>query len=191
MTVLNRPITGPGPASTGMALPDTMLAAPGDADGPLIRPLRAEDRDRGRHFYDQLSADTVYRRFFTPARPATAELRRLFDTEPGRRDALVALAGDTVVGLAEGARPRHQPEAVEIGVVVADAWQGHGIAARLVRALVHRAAARGAIAIRADSLADNYRMARLMLRIWPEARPFFDGSLQTWCVPIGPALAPR
>jgi RimJ/RimL family protein N-acetyltransferase len=166
-----------------------MLTMPvGDADGPLIRSLRAEDRDRVRRFYDRLSTDTVYRRFFTPARSAAAELRRLFDTDPDGRDVLVALAGDTVVGLAEGARPRHQPEAVEIGVVVADAWQGNGIGTRLVRALVHRAAASGAIAIRADTLADNHRMARLMRRIWPDARPVFGGSLHAWCVPISPAL---
>jgi RimJ/RimL family protein N-acetyltransferase len=146
----------------------------------------AEDRGRVQRFYEQLSTDTVYRRFFTASRPAAAELRRLFDTDPGGRDALVAVAGDDAVGLAEGARPRHQPEAVEIGVVVADAWQGSGIGGRLVRALVHRAAARGAVTIQADTLADNYRMARLMRRIWPAARPVLDGSVHTWCVPIAP-----
>src|SRR5262249_31199853 len=94
VTVLDRPITGPGTALTGMESPDTMLTVPvGDTGCPLIRPLRAADRDAVRRFYDQLSTDTLYRRFFTAGRSTAAELRRLFDVDPGGRDALVALAG--------------------------------------------------------------------------------------------------
>jgi GNAT superfamily N-acetyltransferase len=156
-----------------------------DAGRHPIRPLRADDVDRMRRFYGRLSAETVYRRYFTPGRPGDAELRRLFDGYPGARDVLVALSGDEVVGLAEGARPRGRPEVVEFGVVVADAWQRSGIGSRLVRALVDRAAASGAVAMRADTLAENRRMARLICRLWPNARPQLDGPLHAWCLPVG------
>jgi len=174
--VLERPIARPDAALTGPA---------DDAGRYRIRPLRADDVERVRRFYGRLSAETVYRRYFTPGRPGDAELRRLFDGYPGARDVLVALSGDEVVGLAEGARPRSRPEAVEFAVVVADAWQRHGIGSRLVRALVDRAAVRGAVAMQADTLAENHRMARLICRVWPDARPQLDGPLHAWCLPIG------
>lgn len=160
------------------------------ADRHPIRPLRADDVDRVRRFYQGLSAESVYRRFFTGGQPGDAELRRLFDADPGTRDVLVALSGEfggDVIGLVEGIA-LDDPPVVEIGVVVADAWQGRGIGWRLVRAAVQLAAACGAVTIEAHTLAENWCMARLMRRLWPDARPHLDGTLHTWLVPIGPAL---
>lgn len=171
---------------TAWTCPDPAMTDPAP-DHP-IRPLRADDVDRVRRFYRGLSTGSVYRRFFTGGQPGDAELHRLFDADPGARDALVALSGDDVIGLVEGAVSWDLSGAVEIGVVVADAWQGRGIGWRLVCAVVRHAAARGATTIQAHTLADNRRMALLMRRLWPDARPHLDGSLSTWLVPIGPAL---
>jgi len=176
--VLDRPI----------AAPDTASTAVGGADRYPIRPLQTDDVERIWRFYDRLSARTVYRRFFTGGRPSVAELRRLFDAAPGAREVLVALSGDEVVGLAEYAGARARPDLVEIGVVVADAWQRRGIGLRLVRALLQRAAARGAVAVQADTLPENYPVACLLRRLWPDARPQLDDQVHTWCMPVGPAL---
>jgi len=174
--MLNRPVKCPNTTMTG------------HAPHHSIRSLRAGDLDRVRRFYRGLSTDSVYNRFFTGGQPGDAELRRLFDADPGARDVLTALAGRDVIGLVEGAASMDVPGAVEIGLVVADAWQGHGIGWRLIRAIVPPAAARGASIIQAHTLAENRRMARLMRRLCPDARPQLDGSLHTWLVPIGPAL---
>jgi len=174
--MVDRPITCPNTAMTG------------DAPRHPIRPLRAGDMDRVRRFYLGLSAGSVYNRFFTGGQPGDAELRRLFDADPGARDVLAALSGDDVIGLVEGGTSMDVPGAVEIGLVVADAWQCRGVGWRLIRAVVPLAEARGASIIQAHTLAENHRMARLMRRLCPDARPQPDGSLHTWLVPIGPAL---
>jgi RimJ/RimL family protein N-acetyltransferase len=174
--MLDRPIT----------CPNTRMI--GHVPRHPIRPLRADDVDRVRRFYRGLSAESVYNRFFTGGQPGDAELRRLFDADPDARDVLVALSGHDVIGLVEGATPRNLPGAVEIGLVVADAWQGRGVGWQLIRAVVSQAAARGASIIQAHTLAENRRMARLMRRLCPDARPQLDDSIYTWLVPIGPAL---
>lgn len=168
--------TDPGASHLGLA---------GDPDSHTVRPLHPDDVERVRRFLGRLSAESVYRRYFTPCRPGDAELRRLFGAGNGVRDALVATAGAEVIGLAEGAALENEPGVMEIAVVVADAWQGKGVGLRLVWILAHRAAARGAVTIKAETLADNARMARLLRRLWPAARPRLDGPLRTWHMPIG------
>jgi hypothetical protein len=109
--MLDRPIT----------CPNTRMI--GRAPRHPIRGLRADDVDRVRRFYRGLSADSVYNRFFTGGQPGEAELRRLFNADSGARDVLVALSGEDAIGLVEGATSMDLPGAVEIGLVVADAWQ--------------------------------------------------------------------
>jgi RimJ/RimL family protein N-acetyltransferase len=195
--LLDRPVTRPDTTSTNTHhhtphdTPTQHHAPPHHTADHTIRPLRPDDIDRVQRFFGRLSLDSAYRRFFTGGRPGDMELRRLFNAEPGTRDALLALAGGEVVGLAEGTPNRRLPEMVEIGVVVADAWQHNGIGLSLVRTLTHYAAARGALAVRADTQADNYRMARIMRRLWPDTRPQLDGPLHTWCVPVNQSRPPQ
>jgi len=157
----------------------------GKADSRTVRPLHPDDVELVRQFLSRLSTESAYRRYFTPCRPGDAELRRFFGAGNGARDALVATAGEEVIALAEGAALENEPGVVEIAVVVADAWQGRGVGRQLVWMLAHRAAARGAVTIKAETLADNACMARLLRRLWPDARPRLDGPLRTWHLPVG------
>ncbi len=148
-----------------------------------IRPARPDDAERVRDFLTRLSPDTRALRFFTGVGRPTPALVRALVTRDDRRDVLLAVRrtphGDEVVGHAmschvvppggagEGdgaARP-----VAEIGIVVADDWQGRGIGERLLRRLLLRAAARGATEAVMDVLAENHRLLRAIRRRWPDA----------------------
>jgi acetyltransferase len=60
--------------------------------------------------------------------------------------------------------------ATEIGVVVADAWQGRGVGSGLVRALASRARARGATTLVMEVMAENQRVLAMIAGRWPDAR---------------------
>lgn len=68
-----------------------------------------------------------------------------------------------------GAGEHAAREAVEIGVVVADEWQGRGIGERLVRRLLLRAAAGGAAEVVMEVLAENRRVLAAIRRRRPDA----------------------
>lgn len=92
----------------------------------------------------------------------------------GRRgvDALVATRNGAIIGHAMAADTTAPDGAAvaEIGVVVADAWQGRGVGSRLLRTLAGRARARGATALAMDVLAENQRVLAMIAARWPDAR---------------------
>ena len=58
----------------------------------------------------------------------------------------------------------------EIGVVVADAWQGQGVGSALVRALISRARARGVTSFSMEVLPGNRDVLAMIAGHWPAAR---------------------
>ncbi len=110
-----------------------------------IRPVRPADQAALVDFFAGLSAQTCYLRFFGPLTLTPALLHLL---SGGAANAVVAVRGGVIVGHAMAA-DRTDPKDPEgarmtdIGVVVADAWQGRGLGSALVRALVAGAKARG------------------------------------------------
>jgi GNAT superfamily N-acetyltransferase len=65
---------------------------------------------------------------------------------------------------------------VDLGLVVADAWQGQGLGTVLLELLAQRAASRGARAVAVEVLAGNSRMLALFSRHWPNARRTWNGD---------------
>jgi len=58
----------------------------------------------------------------------------------------------------------------DIGVVIADAWQGHGVGSALTRALMSAATTRGVTAVTMDVLHSNSRVLAMIASHWPAAR---------------------
>ena len=147
----------------------------GWADGraPVaIRQARPEeDLPALSDFFGGLSTHTRYLRFFGPVTPGAALLRTLAgcaDTV----DALVAVRGGVIVGHAmavDRAGPRGS-RVTDIGVVVDDAWQGRGVGAALMRAIVTGAQVRGVTTLEMDVLGDNHRVLAMVTGHWPAAR---------------------
>lgn len=132
-----------------------------------IRPARMDDEERIRRFLAGLSTRTQTQRFFTGVnRPSASMVRTLLAVDE-RRDALLAVRGELLVGHAMSYRGEGTD--IEIAVVVGDEWQGRGLGARLVRRLLHRAAAGGARTLGMDVLGDNRKVLAMIRRAWPEA----------------------
>ena len=121
-------------------------------------------------FFAGLSARTRSRRFFAPVTPTSDMLRRL-SGGTGNVEAVVATAGGGIVGHAMAAdlAGSDGDPVTEIGVVVADAWQGRGLGSALVSTLVAGARARGVTSLVMDVLHANPRVLAMITRRWPAA----------------------
>lgn len=119
------------------------LAYLDDGTAVELRPILPEDKARLERMFHRLSPLSLYRRFFTPVpRPNPALLERLVHVDYTDRLALVALVGDEVVAVARYDRLPVRDDA-EVAVIVEDAWQGRGIATRMLWRLTAAARARG------------------------------------------------
>ena len=144
----------------------TQLHMSGQRDEVRIRRAGPADIPALREFFAALSGRTRYLRFFGPLWPTRAMLRRLAGA--GGADAVIASADEGVIGHAMACdEPSGRgPAATEIGVVVADGWQGRGIGAALVRELMAAAAGRGVTVLAMDILPDNRQVLDMIAGHW-------------------------
>jgi GNAT superfamily N-acetyltransferase len=138
-----------------------------------IRQARPEDLPALSDFFAGLSAHSRYLRFFGPVIPRAALLRTLAGFADNV-DVLVAVRGGVIVGHAM-AVDRTDPQAprgtraTDVGLVVADAWQGRGVGSALMRALVTGAQARGVTTLEMDVLDGNRQVLAMVTGHWPAA----------------------
>jgi len=131
-----------------------------------IRPIRPDDEPRLAALYDRLSRQTAYQRFFTVMRHLPPDWFHYFaNVDYRRRLALVAeretVAGIEVVGVGRY-EPTDEEGTAEVALVLEDGYQGQGLGAVLLDAVVRAGAERGLQRFRAHVLADNQRMLRLL-----------------------------
>jgi GNAT superfamily N-acetyltransferase len=124
-------------------------------------------------FFAGLSIHSRYLRFFGPVIPGAALLRTLAGCA-GNVDALVAVRGGVIVGHAMAVdrtelKDRQDTRVTDIGVVVDDAWQGRGVGAALMRAIVTGAQARGVTVLEMDVLDGNRQVLAMVTGHWPAA----------------------
>lgn len=131
------------------------------------RPVRPDDATSFRRLWDRLSPETVYRRFHAPLRRPPVGAERLVRVDHDLREAVVAVVGDDVVGVARYDRPATDPTTAEVAVVVEDAWQGVGVGRQLIEQLSGLAARRGVRTLTATVQADNDRVVGLIERLLP------------------------
>jgi RimJ/RimL family protein N-acetyltransferase len=123
-----------------------------------IRTMRGDDEERLLRFHHTLSPETTRRRFFA-IHPELSpdELYRFTHVDHTDREALVALVVDEIVAVARFDRIGRGPVA-EIAFVVADEWQGRGLATLLLAKLADRAGAVGIDRFVAETLSHNDAM---------------------------------
>ena len=144
----------------------------GDGSVLAVRPVRPEDADLERRFVASLSEQTRYFRFFYRMHELSpAMLARFTQVDYDRELALLALradpevaASESIVGIARFiAKADH--ESAEFAVVVSDAWQGRGVGAGLMRALIEAARRKGLRRLVGTVLRANPTMVRFSQRL--------------------------
>ena len=88
------------------------------------RPVQPTDRRLFYRLWPRLSPETVYRRFHAPVHRLPDEAVRLVTVDHDQREAVVAVVGGEVVGVARYDRLPTDPSTAEFAVLVEDAWQG-------------------------------------------------------------------
>jgi GNAT superfamily N-acetyltransferase len=144
-----------------------------------IRPPDPADLAALTGFLDGLSTRTRVQRFFAPVRPTPALVRRACGQAgpAGHADVLLATHDGVIIGHAMAADRATEGETVtEIGVVVADAWQGQGVGSALVRALLRRAQARGVTSVSMDVLPGNGQVLAMIAGHWAVAHTRHDAD---------------
>ena len=142
----------------------------------LVQVAGPPDADAIRQFVCGLSVQTQYLRFFTAVAPPSRGLLRALTGGSPRADILIATDElGRVIGHGMAVDPRlDRPSpadtvVADIGLVVADRWQGQGVGTALLRVLVERAARRGVQALQLEVLPGNTRMLGIIDRRWPDA----------------------
>ncbi len=146
------------------------------SDGTPIRmrALRPDDLDRELDFIARLSEKTLYLRLQYSSREVSrAEAARLLDLDYRDTLAIGALLDEPphgiLIGVSRYARIDDTDRA-ECAVVVADAWQGRGIATELMRSLGEAAWDRGIRTLEGSTLAENQRIHKWARRLGLDAR---------------------
>jgi predicted N-acetyltransferase YhbS len=157
------------PAGYPLDLVETAYLA--DGTEVTFRPIVPADAERLRRLFHRLSPQSLYQRFFVPVTTPDEELlHRLATVDYDERLALVAVVDDEIVGVARFdrsgfwlARPDSPvAQEAEAAVIVEDAWQGRGLATRLLWRLSAAARDRGVRAFTAGILGENRPMMGLL-----------------------------
>ena len=161
----------PSPEWSAVELPD---------GSPVhIRPIRPEDREALAAAFERLSPESRYRRFFAPvARLRERELDYLTIVDHHDHEALVAFDEATGEGIGVARFVRTEPTVAEPAIVVADDWQGRGLAKHLLDALVDRAREEGVRRFVAPVLADNAAAIRILERLGETTREQMGREVQ-------------
>jgi acetyltransferase len=115
-----------------------------------------------RAFVRNLSPQSKFKRFMGELKELSPEQLHAFTHPDHSRESVYVVIRSTAAGEEEIAVARYivEPEgdACEFAITIADAWQGRGVAGRLMRALIRDARARGLARMEGFVLGANNRM---------------------------------
>jgi GNAT superfamily N-acetyltransferase len=156
-----------------------------------IEPMRAGDAERLDHFHHTLSGETIRLRFFG-VHPdlSDQELHRFTHVDHVNREALVAVHGGEIVGVARFDRLRDGGNEAEVAFVVADPWQGRGLGTVLFERLAGRARVLGISRFVADTLFLNRRMLAVFRATGLPHAERTEGSVVHVVLELDPPAAP-
>jgi acyl-CoA synthetase (NDP forming)/RimJ/RimL family protein N-acetyltransferase len=136
---------------------DVLLADGGVAH---LRPIRPSDAERLVAFYNRVSPQSKYLRFFAPyPRLSDRDVKRFTDVDYVDRVAFIITLGDDMIAV--GRYDRIEGDHAEVSFLIEDAHQGRGIAQLLLEHLAQAARERGITRFVAEVLPENRRMAKV------------------------------
>ena len=125
-----------------------------------LRPIRPSDADRLVAFYDRVSPESKYLRFFAPyPRLSDRDVKRFTEVDYVDRVAFILTFGDDMIAV--GRYDRIEDDHAEVAFLIEDAHQGRGIAQLLLEHLAQAAREREITRFVAEVLPENRRMAKV------------------------------
>jgi acyl-CoA synthetase (NDP forming)/RimJ/RimL family protein N-acetyltransferase len=136
---------------------DVLLADGGVAH---LRPIRPADANRLVAFYERVSPESKYLRFFAPyPRLTDRDVQRFTEIDYVDRVAFIVTLGEDMIAV--GRYDRIEDDHAEVAFLIEDAHQGRGIAQLLLEHLAQAARERGITRFVAEVLPENRRMAKV------------------------------
>lgn len=177
---------------------DSNVHCLGDGTTVRTRPLRPSDREKLLRAFEHFSADSRYRRFFSPTpRLSSAMLDRLFDVDGHDRAAIGAellrygwFAGPGL-GVARFTRLPDARHKAEMAISIVDEMQGCGLGTVLVHELSRVARAHGVHRFTAWVQPDNEAMKALVAKVDPLARSHVEDGLLVFDFAVPGSLGVR
>ncbi|MCQ0002461.1 GNAT family N-acetyltransferase [Streptomyces sudanensis] len=158
-----------------------------DGGTARIRPIAADDAERLVSFYEQVSDESKYYRFFAPyPRLSAKDVHHFTHHDYVDRVGLAATVGGEFIATvrydridAEG-RPASAPaDEAEVAFLVQDAHQGRGVASALLEHIAAVARERGIRRFAAEVLPANTRMIKVFTDAgYTQKRSFEDGAVR-------------
>ncbi|WP_010471686.1 bifunctional acetate--CoA ligase family protein/GNAT family N-acetyltransferase [Streptomyces somaliensis] len=158
-----------------------------DGGTARIRPIAADDAERLVSFYEQVSDESKYYRFFAPyPRLSAKDVHHFTHHDYVDRVGLAATVGGEFIATvrydridAEG-RPASAPaDEAEVTFLVQDAHQGRGVASALLEHIAAVARERGIRRFAAEVLPANTRMIKVFTDAgYTQKRSFEDGAVR-------------
>ncbi|WP_405978226.1 GNAT family N-acetyltransferase [Streptomyces sp. NBC_00158] len=157
-----------------------------DGGTARIRPITTEDAGRLVSFYEQVSDESKYYRFFAPyPRLSDRDVRRFTHHDYVDRVGLAATIGGEFIGtvrfdrIGPDGRPASAPaDEAEVAFLVQDAHQGRGVASALLEHIGAVARERGIRRFAAEVLPANTKMIKVFTDVgYQQKRSFEDGSV--------------
>ncbi|MFD9336602.1 GNAT family N-acetyltransferase [Streptomyces sp. NPDC060028] len=158
-----------------------------DGGTARIRPITTEDAGRLVSFYEQVSDESKYYRFFAPyPRLSDRDVHRFTHHDYVDRVGLAATIGGEFIGtvrydrIGSDGRPATGPaDEAEVAFLVQDAHQGRGVASALLEHIGAVARERGIRRFAAEVLPANNKMIKVFTDAgYQQKRSFEDGSVR-------------
>ncbi|MFD3539944.1 GNAT family N-acetyltransferase, partial [Streptomyces sp. NPDC058662] len=158
-----------------------------DGGTARIRPITTEDAGRLVSFYEQVSDESKYYRFFAPyPRLSDRDVHRFTHHDYVDRVGLAATIGGEFIGtvrydrIGADGRPATGPsDEAEVAFLVQDAHQGRGVASALLEHIGAVARERGIRRFAAEVLPANTKMIKVFTDAgYEQRRSFEDGSVR-------------
>ncbi|MFE2285235.1 GNAT family N-acetyltransferase [Streptomyces sp. NPDC059443] len=157
-----------------------------DGGTARIRPITTDDAGRLVSFYEQVSDESKYYRFFAPyPRLSDRDVHRFTHHDYVDRVGLAATIGGEFIGtvrfdrIGSDGRPANGPsDEAEVAFLVQDAHQGRGVASALLEHIGAVARERGIRRFAAEVLPANTKMIKVFTDVgYQQKRSFEDGSV--------------
>ena len=156
-----------------------------DGHGVRVRPIRPDDGDHIKAFFEKLGPESRYNRFFrVKTTLEESEIEHFTHVDYDDRMALIALEDDEMIAVGRYDRDPSAPEAAEVAFAVADSHQGRGLATRLLVLLTNYARAKGIERFRAYVLGENRQMMRVFRNSGYELSRTIDSGVFTVDFPV-------